>query len=142
MGRWQRMYTAELDSLGRPRVWADLWHGASVATFMIRDIPDCSASQLTSKLKRNASELTLIVPAQARPEWIREVVDSTQPNQVAFYGKSWNNRAPDETLDLWRLRYPDIDFYSSDVHGGLTISLTNDSLPIRPTVAEQLPPGE
>lgn len=136
MGRWQRMYSADLDSLGRPRVWADLWHGTSVATIMIRDIPDLSVAQFISRLKRTASELTLIVPGHALPAWIREVVDSTQPNHVAFYGKSWNHMAPDETLDLWRLRYPDIDFYSSDAHGGLTISLTSDSLPIRPTVAE------
>lgn len=137
-GQWQRMYTEDLDSLGHPRVWADLWQGTSRTALMIRDIPNFPVSQITNNLRRRSTEVTLIVPAQARVGWIREVVDSTQPNHVVFYGKLWRNQAPDGILELWRLRYPAISFYSSDIHGGLTISLTDGrgSLPIRPTVAE------
>jgi ComEC/Rec2-related protein len=134
--QWRRLYTDDLDTLGSPRLWADIWQGPSATTLMVRDIPNFPATQITNALKHRSTSLTLILPAQGRSAWLREVVDSTQPTQVVFYGKAWRGRTADESLALWRVRYPETIFYSSEIHGGLIVNLITGVQPVHPTIPE------
>lgn len=135
--KWQRFYSeSELDSAGFPRVWADRWQWDSTTTILIRDAPSFPSQLLARRLQIESERATLVLPAQARPGWIREVIDGLEPSRVVLYGKSWRGRVPDESLEFWRIRYPDVEFCSSEVHGGVTIDLLSGATPILRTLTE------
>lgn len=137
--RWERFYSNHaFDSIDVPRIWADRWRGDTTTVFMIRDVPDFPVVLLTIQLQENRGGLTLILPAQSKPEWTREVVESVNPNRVILYGKSWQSRTPDEALELWRLRFPGISFYSSAVHGGVILDILDGAVPVISTLEESL----
>lgn len=133
---WQRYYSSDdADSIGRPRVWADRWRWRGAEVLMFRDVPKIPLSAFPIG---SPPPQTLILPAQAQAAWIRNAIDSVRPSRVLLYGRPRFSRSPDETLAFWRLRYPDTEFYSSGVHGGVSLSVQRDRVAVRPTVPESL----
>ena len=139
---WRRVCSEQdSDSLGRPRVWADHWSWSNSDVLMFRDAPEQPVQDFLSALDRPLRDPILVLPAQARQSWIREAIDATNPATVVLYGRSRLSRPPVEILDFWRLRYPEIEFYSSGVHGGVIVSLQADTIAVWPTVKELFLPG-
>jgi hypothetical protein len=108
---------------------------------MFRDVPVLPVHAFLTEALKQGENSIVILPAQGRPAWIREVVDATNPAHVILYGNSRYGRNPEETLAFWRLRYPDITFLSSGVHGGLSLELQSGGVVIRPTVKDQASPA-
>jgi hypothetical protein len=108
---------------------------------MFRDSPEQPVRDFLTALDHPLRDPILVLPAQARQAWLREVIATLGPTTVILYGRPRLSRPHEETLAFWRLRYPETDFYSSGVHGGITLELHADTTMIRPTVREPLPLG-
>lgn len=132
---WKRVYsTDESDSLGRPRVWADLWRTDSADIFMFRDVPNVPLTRIFEAVGHTLRAATVILPSQARIDWVREVVDRSKPKNVILYGSPQFRQDPSETVSFWRLRFPEVEFYSTAVNGGLTLEFYPDQVSLVPTV--------
>ena len=135
---WKRLYSNEdLDSLGHPRIWADLWQSETSDILMFRDPPNFSPTQVLCALDYPLRSPMLILPSNVPVEWIRDVIDTSYPVIVILYGRAQFGRSPEETLDFWRLRFPRIEFYSTAVHGGITLDLVPEKARLITTVPER-----
>ncbi len=133
---WKRFYTHEdLDTLGRPRVWADLWPTDSADILMIRDIPTMPLPLLLAETGTTLRSPTIIIPSQAKVGWVREVLDRLRPTSVVLYGRSRFGEDPEETLAFWRLRFPEVEFYSSAEYGGITLDILPGQATLTHTVS-------
>ncbi len=132
---WRR-YVSDLDSAtDSRRVWCDrfTWQGDTV--MCLRDYPTSppGAAWIDSTL---GSGWTIVLPARIPDRLVRRILDRHAPRRVAFFGHAGVWRDPDQVLELWRMRYPVIEFYSTAVHGCMQIRLGRAGAPILPTMAE------
>lgn len=131
---WRRWYSnSDLDTLGRPRLWADLLASSGSAVLMFRDVPTIPISSFGLQVD-SIDPQVLVVPAEAETAWLREVIAAVAPRKVVLYGRSGRRRGPAEELAFWQLRYPGIGFLSSAVHGGIRLEWQNSGLRILPTI--------
>lgn len=138
--RWTRYVTAEVDSTGAARVLADLWHAERAAILMYRDVPHGDQGLPLNPDSPTTENPILVVPAAARPAWVRQVIDANRPSALILYGSVYRTRDPSEMLAFWQLRYPHLPVYLTGAHGGITIELRPDGPVIRPTV-DKFPPA-
>jgi hypothetical protein len=89
-----------------------------------------------SELGRTRCDLAL--PSDARRWQIRRAVDHFDPVHVVFYGASAFSRNPEEVLEFWRAKYPEISFYSLGAHGAIRIEFHSGGLIIVPTLPDFL----
>jgi len=135
---WKRLFTHDdLDTLGRPHIWADLWPTDSSDILMIRDLPPMPLHQLLAAARTMLRSATIIIPSQAKVDWIREVIDRSRPTNVVLYGRPRFGQDPAETLAFWRLRFPDVEFYSSAEHGGITLDILPGRVNLTRTVSSR-----
>lgn len=132
---WRR-YVSTLDSTSEAmRIWCDRFAWGGDTIFCLRDYPTSppGAAWLDTTL---GTGQTVILPARTPDRLIRTLLDSHRPQRVAFCGRSSYWRDPDQYLELWRMRYPDIAFYSTSVNGCLEVLLGSEGSIICPTVTE------
>jgi competence protein ComEC len=131
---WRRWYSnGDLDTLGRPRVWADLLASSERAVLIFRDVPNIPIENFELQVDSIAPQV-LVVPAEAETAWLREAILAVAPRTVVLYGRPGRRRGPAEELAFWRLRYPEIEFLSSAVHGGIRLEWHSFGLSVWPTI--------
>lgn len=137
--KWTRFHSNEdSDSLGRPRVWADHWESESSDVVMIRDVPRLWSTQLIQVIITPNRPTVIILPAIASRDWLRDVIDTKRPTSVILYGRTPFGRSPEENLAFWRLRFPEVDFLASAVHGAISIEVSSNHIVTLPTVPDRI----
>jgi competence protein ComEC len=130
---WRRFGTA-LDHPAEYRIWGDLFGLNADTLVFIRDYPDDGlASGWLSGIVGPGH--VLVVPIGADQRMIRETLDQLVPRTVIFQGRARWRQYPDQHLALWRIRYPETEFWSTDSHGGIVIDFWPDKLRITPTIS-------
>ena len=77
----------------------------------------------------------LVVPTGADQRMIRRTLDTIAPRTVIFMGRTRWRQHPDQHLALWRIRYPETEFWSTDSHGGIVVDFLPEKLRITPTIS-------
>ncbi|MBI5866709.1 MAG: ComEC family competence protein [candidate division Zixibacteria bacterium] len=132
---WLR-YVSNLDSTADSRrIWCDrfTWQGDTV--ICLRDYPT-SPPGMAWFDSTFGSGCTIVLPARTPDRLVRRILDLHAPRRVAFFGHAGGWRDPNQFLELWRMRYPDTEFYSTAVHGCIQINLGRAGASILPTMTE------
>lgn len=132
---WRRFLSALDSPANSRRIWADRFAWGSDTILCVRDYPTSppGAAWLDTVMGRGH---TLVLPTGIPDRLLRHLLDSLGPKQVVLFGAAAPWRSVDQWLERWRMRYPDVQFYCTAVHGGIVISLGPDFLRITPTVVE------
>lgn len=131
-----RMYVSGLrGSASGRKVWSDCIGVGADTVVLLRDLPR-DGSRVSGVLPPVGTGHLVVVPAHAADASIRQAITHLDPRQVILYGKRPGSWRPDQTLARWRIRYPQIDFWSTAVHGGIMIDLGRSGLRVTPTVKE------
>ncbi len=128
-------YLSELPGVNRrDRYWADqiARHGHQ-ATF-IRSLPSDTATVGWRSLLAGRSDV-LILPANTPPRLLRRLLSPTAAQDVVLYGNDIPHRNPRNWFDDMRTHFPDITFWCTPIHGGITIEWRPSGISILPTIA-------
>jgi len=130
--QWIRFLTILKDESDARRVWADLFTYKSDSITVIRDYPDTfDANDWPPSLRSHLA----VLPAHGSHERIQEAIGQLNPRMVIFYGSNRWSYEPDQWLERWRARFPEVDFWATMLHGGLTVR-AGSGVTIRSTIEE------
>ncbi|MBI3873118.1 MAG: ComEC family competence protein [candidate division Zixibacteria bacterium] len=135
--RWRRYIDSVGGSTPLRRIWGDRLATAIDTLILIRDL---SANVSGPLLERMAADLgaghTVVAPIDASTAQLRVVIDRLHPTRFIFHGNPHRRQKADQWLDFWRLRYPNVSFYSTPVHGGIILDFHPDGIRACPTLAD------
>jgi hypothetical protein len=109
---------------------------------MIRDLPAMPLPRLLAGAGTILRSPTIIIPAQSKIDWVRELIGRARPTNIILYGRSRFGEDPEETLAFWRLRFPEVEFYSSAAHGGIYLDILPGQVISSYTVQGRFDPSE
>lgn len=131
--RWSRL-TGNLDgATGGKRVWADLFSWNSDTIVLVRDYPK-SLDNVTC-LQSLRGDLA-VLPARGANHRIRNTIESLKPTTIIFYGPNAWAYQPEQWLERWEARFPNVEFWSTMIHGGVILRCGAGGVTICPTIAE------
>jgi hypothetical protein len=79
-----------------------------------------------------------VLPVRGSHHQIRTLIGRLAPANVIFYGTNSWNRQPDQWLERWEARFPDTEFWSTALHGGIVLRFSATGILIHPTIVKSL----
>ncbi|GAB4319423.1 MAG: hypothetical protein Kow0074_09020 [Candidatus Zixiibacteriota bacterium] len=118
----------------RDRYWADRIGPDGAEVTFVRSVPSDTGVVDWIKVMGADSDV-LILPADCPAKALRSFLSTTSAAKVVLYGNSIPHRHAAQWFDDLRTHYPDIEFWATPIHGGITIEWHTQGLKICPTIS-------